>query len=297
MRANRPTVAKRRRCVSPLECVVFLNGVLFLGVVLSVAGCSKRDGTPRGPTARAPTGGSPTKKSNRQVPDLGQAGTYTVVDVPNPGRLKVASIFVATAPDDSVPVQGEVPVTINVEACGHKVFTEDLIVDAETRALKNVVVRIEGITKGSRKPPETVEVTNKNCTFVPHVSVAMKGTRLQVRNDDPVQHTTHPYVNKIHFFNTVLSAGAEPSKPRTLRQVGLMEIECDVHSWMKGFTVIHTNPYIAVSDEKGQLAIDQIPPGEYTYVAWHETLPEQRGTVKIEPGKTQTLNLSFKLAQ
>lgn len=303
MTADHPTQAQRCRCVCswfwPLlsrPAQVRLMGwlVLCLGL-LSQTSCLKREQQPT--TSATPTSNAPTKGGqNSKIPDLGKSDSYNVVDVPNPGTLEVEAVFVP-APGDPIPKQVEVNVNINADVCGHKVFTENLIVDPATKALKNVVVRLEGIMAGSRRPPETVEVTNKNCSFVPHVTVAMKGTKFQVRNDDPVQHTTHPFVNDIHFFNIVLSAGAEPPRPRTLRQTGLMQTKCDVHAWMNAYTVIHKNPYIEVSDERGQLTIDQIPPGEYDYLAWHETLPEARGKVKITGGETRKLRLEFKLAQ
>ena len=66
---------------------------------------------------------------------------------------------------------------------------------------------------------------------------------------------------------------------------------------MKAYTVVHTSPYIAVSDAKGRILLDEIPPGEHPFVAWHERLGEKRGTIEIEAGKVAALNLEFELAQ
>ena len=52
----------------------------------------------------------------------------------------------------------------------------------------------------------------------------------------------------------------------------MIEFNCDVHKWMRGYAIVHSNPYLAVSDAKGQIALEEIPPGEYPYVAWHEKL-------------------------
>jgi hypothetical protein len=38
-----------------------------------------------------------------------------------------------------------------------------------------------------------------------------------------------------------------------------MELTCDVHKWMRGYIVVHTNPYLAVSDATGKLKIEGIP--------------------------------------
>jgi plastocyanin len=211
-----------------------------------------------------------------------------VVEVESPGQLAAT----VTYSGDPLPVPTKVPVNINVETCGGKVFTENLLVDGETRGLKNAVIRLEGIERG-KAPPEIVTVSNKHCAFVPHVAVAMKGTKLQLRNEDPVLHTTHPYINGANFFNKPLAAGAEPTRPRPIPKTGLMDIRCDVHKWMQAYIVIHSNPYLAVTDEKGKLIIDGIPAGKYTYTAWHEQLEESKGEVEIAAGQTAELVVTF----
>ena len=103
----------------------------------------------------------------------------------------------------------------------------------------------------------------------------MKGTLLEIKNDDPVLHTTHPYLGGRHWFNIARQKKGEQgdtSRPRPFRLPGVVEFNCDVHKWMKAYVVVHTNPYIASSDAKGMIALDAIPPGEYAYVAWHEQL-------------------------
>jgi len=72
-----------------------------------------------------------------------------------------------------------------------------------------------------------------------------------------------------------------------------MSIRCDVHKWMQGYMVVHTNPYIALTDAQGRLEIEAIPPGKYSYVAWHEQLGEKKGEVEIVAGKPAELKLAF----
>ena len=93
----------------------------------------------------------------------------------------------ATFTGDPIAEQTAVPVNINVDVCGGKVVTENMIVDKASRGLANVVVRLDGITSGPREVGDTVVVNNKDCSFVPHVSVAVKGQKLQFtkRRPDP----------------------------------------------------------------------------------------------------------------
>jgi len=215
-------------------------------------------------------------------------GGYQVVEVLDGGSLGVTVIYKG----DPIPEQTEVPVDTNVDVCGHKVFTESLIVDEKTRGLKNVVVRLEGISKG-KSPPATVNVNNKDCAFEPHVSVAMKGSKMDISNSDSILHTTHPYIDGISFFNLPLPPGGTPPRPRPIPRSGVMSIRCDVHKWMQGYMMVHTNPYIEVTDAQGKLAIEAIPPGTYPYVVWHEQLGEKKGDVEIVAGKPAELRIEF----
>ena len=77
---------------------------------------------------------------------------------------------------------------------------------------------------------------------------------------------------------------------------------------MRSYVIVHTNPYVGVTDTAGKLTLDQIPPGTYTYVAWHENLSDAAGMLKenggkaegsvtIEAGKSATLDLKFSLRE
>ena len=62
---------------------------------------------------------------------------------------------------------------------------------------------------------------------------------------------------------------------------------------MKGYIFVHTNPYVALTDGSGMLSMTGIPPGKYSYVAWHEELGQQMGEVEINKGGVTSLKLEF----
>ncbi len=268
--------------------LLFAFSLTCLVLMLTTACDSKP--TPGGQPL-SPAGGTVELKKegpSKAAAALKGGSGYEVATVVNPGALAVAVVFTG----DPIPVPAPVQVNIDVPHCGQKVFTENLIVDKESRGLKNVVVRLEGITKG-KPQPETVTVTNKDCSFDPHVSVAAKGTKIALRNADPVLHATHPYLAGGSFFNLSLPAGDDSPQTRPIPKAGLMEITCDVHKWMRGYMYVHTSPYVEVTDKSGKLKIDGIPPGKYPYVAWHESLGEKRGEVEIVAGQTAELKLEY----
>ncbi|HWU36484.1 MAG TPA: carboxypeptidase-like regulatory domain-containing protein, partial [Candidatus Acidoferrum sp.] len=67
----------------------------------------------------------------------------------------------------------------------------------------------------------------------------------------------------------------------------IVKATCDAHGWMNGWIVATDHPFVAVTDEKGNFAIKDIPPGKYTVEIWQETLGKQTKEVSIK-GKEDT---------
>jgi hypothetical protein len=62
---------------------------------------------------------------------------------------------------------------------------------------------------------------------------------------------------------------------------------------MSAVVRVFDHPWFVIPDERGAFAIDGVPPGEHTLVAWHERIGEQRDRVTIRPG--QASEVSFTL--
>jgi hypothetical protein len=213
---------------------------------------------------------------------------YEVVEVKDGGRLRVVAMYNATPR----PSPRQLDTNTNAAHCRGKVFSEEVVVDSRSGGLRDVVVRLEGIGKGKAPAPDLV-VTNRDCSFHPHVSAGMAGSLLKAANEDPLTHSTHPYYGNRSFFNYQFSSPGETYPGRKMAEPGLITVKCDVHNWMRAFVVVHDNPYIAVTDPGGVLLIEDIPPGEYSYVAWHEKFGESRGTVEISPRRESELQLDL----
>jgi len=57
-------------------------------------------------------------------------------------------------------------------------------------------------------------------------------------------------------------------------------IKCDVHPWMKSWVLVQNHPYFAVTDDKGNFIIENIPSGTYEVVAWQEKFKMKRSITK-----------------
>ena len=233
------------------------------------------DGSGERPKASS-DGELPPETPTAATPAAGPAGALT-------GRVTFAQA--------DLPVTEPFNVNIDQTFCAGKVVNETLVINPESKTVKNVVVTINGVKDG-KETPTTVRLANKDCNFEPHVVAAVKGSKLEVTNDDPVNHTTQGLLPNRVFMNNSITVGAKP-RTKTLRRKGIISMKCDVHKWMTAWVFIHENDYFAVTDDTGSFLIEDVPPGTYNVKTWHEKLGENEKTVTIEGGKTTNQDFSF----
>jgi len=57
-----------------------------------------------------------------------------------------------------------------------------------------------------------------------------------------------------------------------------------VHQWMRAYIAVFDHPFFAVTSSGGRFAISNLPPGQYTLVAWHKAAGFFRKTIVVEAG-------------
>ena len=212
---------------------------------------------------------------------------YREVAVADGGRIVgTVRIVGVVAPPPPQPVFKE------REFCGETVPDDRLVVDAAGH-LAGVVVHLDGIEAGKPVPrSEPVRLDNRRCAFVPHVVAASVGQTLEMRNEDPFLHDAHAFLGAQTLFNLAIPKG------RTVRHVldraGIAHVNCNVrHTWMHAYLIVTDDPYHAVTDGGGRFTLDDVPPGTYTVVAWHEMLGTVERRVTVAPGETATLDIEL----
>lgn len=214
---------------------------------------------------------------------------YQPVPVPDGGTLTGSVKLTGTAKVEKIKPNKDQKV------CGAELAAEK-VVTGSGNGLANVVMTIEGVTKGKALQKTSARLSNKGCMFVPHVQCATVGGDLVIVNDDPIFHNTHLYLQmdsqKRSLRNIALPLKGKEIK-QILRSAGIVSAKCDAHNWMQGYIVVLDHPYFAVTDSSGAFKIDQIPPGKYTVKAWHEYLGTQTKEITVTPKGKATLNLTF----
>ena len=61
---------------------------------------------------------------------------------------------------------------------------------------------------------------------------------------------------------------------------------CDLHPWMRAWVVVAEHPFYAVTNERGELALENVSPGTYTLQLWHETLGVVKKDLAVSDGVT-----------
>jgi plastocyanin len=156
--------------------------------------------------------------------------------------------------------------------------------------LPNAVVMIEGPAMAGTPAGHAV-IDQRDQTFVPHVLAVAVGTTVDFPNHDPMLHNVSSASPAKKFDLGMYDRGETRSV--TFDQPGVVRIGCNVHPRMEAFVIVHTNPFVAVTDAHGTYTIAGVPAGDWQAHVWHEERAERRVPVVIRDGQVQPLDVKL----
>jgi len=170
------------------------------------------------------------------------------------------------------PVQKKtIPVTIDQYVCGKEKEPEELMLSSNN-GIRNAVVSLQNLppnTKWEGNFPAP-KMDQKQCAFVPRVVVVPVGGTVEFLNSDRLLHNVKSAGKENPPFNRAQPHARSISfafkKPEILR------VDCDLHSWMRGWVVVAEHPFYAVTNEQGEFVLENVPRGKYTLQVWQESL-------------------------
>src|SRR5580658_6029711 len=177
--------------------------------------------------------------------------------------------------------------TKNQDYCGATIPDPTYTIDS-AGGLANVIVYLKDITKGNAARSEPLVLVNDHCMFRPRVQGAMVGQQITISSNDPILHNTHPQNAETNatIYNIALPfKGFSVTKPLPANPE-LIKVKCDAHEWMHAWIMELDHPYYATTGTDGHFTIKDVPPGNYTLVAWHEAAGEKSEPVVVMGGKT-----------
>jgi plastocyanin len=153
----------------------------------------------------------------------------------------------------------------------------------------DAVVMIEGPSIPAPADAPHGVMDQRRETFVPHVLAIRVGTAVDFPNSDRALHNVFSVSPTKKFDLGMYDVGERKSV--TFDLPGVVTVRCNVHPKMEGFIVVHTNPYLAVSDAEGGYTIGDVPPGSYTVRVWHESLGTKDVPVTVREGQVAPVNV------
>jgi plastocyanin len=141
------------------------------------------------------------------------------------------------------------------------------------RSAENIAVYVNAIPGKTFDPPtQHVSIDQRQMTFIPHVTIILKGTTVDFLNSDKVAHNVYwPSVGgkKTLAHNlTIVSPGQK--KSFRFDDLGAAELLCNLHPEMVGYVVVVPTPYFALTGKDGSFEIKGVPAGTYTLTTWSE---------------------------
>ena len=216
-----------------------------------------------------------------------QVPAYEGGEVKDGGTITGMIKFAGTA-----PVRKELQVTKDREVCGKKQHMSwDLVVDPN-KGIENAVVSLVDINKGEKWAVAKATLDQNVCEYTPHVVVVPTGGAMDILNSDGILHNIHTYSKANSSINK-----AQPKFKKVLTEKfakpEIIKVTCDAHSWMLGWVVVSDHPYVAVTNDKGEFTLSNVPPGNYKLEVWQETLGKKVQDVVVKAKQETKLNIEL----
>ncbi|OYW39651.1 MAG: hypothetical protein B7Z35_03465 [Hydrogenophilales bacterium 12-61-10] len=159
--------------------------------------------------------------------------------------------------------------------------------DARGAAVEDAVVYLMS-NQTHRMPVKnaTLRIDQVDKAFVPLVSVAQTGTRVSFPNKDNIRHHVYSF-SSAKKFEIKLYADT-PSQPVLFDKPGVVVMGCNIHDNMVAHLLLVDTPFYAKSDRQGNARIDDLPPGDYSLIAWYYMRPDKDAAVIPISLKTDT---------
>ena len=155
----------------------------------------------------------------------------------------------------------------------------------------HVVIYLEGAL-GSK--PITATVEQKGRQFLPDLLVLPVGSTVSFPNLDPIFHNVFSLSKPKEF--DLGNYPKDHTRTVTFAKSGVVFVNCHLHSNMSAVIVITPNQWNTRSDATGHFRLCDVPPGNYTVVAWHKAAGFFRQEVSVTDAGSTPVHFFIPLA-
>lgn len=194
--------------------------------------------------------------------------------------------------------QGDPEVKDAAVCAAQNLMKNDLVVNQETSGIANVFLYMKEAPAGAKfeaSKKKTLVFDQKNCRFVPHAQIVRTDQEVEVISSDAVAHNFHSYPIRNTPQNILVAPNTPAGQGTKVTFDGPdilpMKVGCDIHPWMTAWWMVVDHPYAAVTDEKGEFEVGELPDGTHTFRVWHEKAGylEKKLEVTVKGGEVTDL--------
>jgi plastocyanin len=143
-------------------------------------------------------------------------------------------------------------------------------------------------------PTGHATIAQRHKAFVPNFAVVARGTTVEFPNWDDFEHNVFSVSKAAPAFDLDRYPRGQ-SKSRVFDKVGVVQLFCNIHPFMRAMVVVTPNSYFSRADAGGRFVIPDVPAGKYELVAWQERCDEQRADVTIGgPGTIDDVSIELR---
>jgi len=128
---------------------------------------------------------------------------------------------------------------------------------------------------------------------MPDMLVVPVGSTVSFPNMDPIFHNIYSLSKPKSFDLGSYDKGQ--TRRVTFPKPGIVDIYCHLHPNMQATVVVTPNRWFARPDRTGLYRIPDVPPGQYTLVAWHKAAGFFRKSITVENAHETTADFFIPL--
>lgn len=158
--------------------------------------------------------------------------------------------------------------------------------------LEDVVVYLEKVDVNFPVPSRNAVSRHRGWRFEPRVLPVLVGQRLVITNEDSYDHPLASDSRRNKPFRRILKAGSVPLIYRPSYHE-IFTVTCEGHLRSELHVLALQNPYYAQPGKDGSFILSDVPPGQYTLVAWHPDLAPVTAQVSVLARRDSSVVLHF----
>jgi plastocyanin len=172
----------------------------------------------------------------------------------------------------------------------------DLVVDAKSKGLRWVIAALEDAPPQPKlEAGEPVVIDQKDMLFIPRVVAVQHGRPVQFDNNDAFNHSVTTAARLPENEMNIFVTAREPVTKAFAAEKAPIRIGCALHGSMTGWLYVAPHAWVAVTDQKGEYVLNDVPTGKYTLWLKHpDTRLQERRQIEVRAGQSAEVAIEWK---